>query len=330
MAYSKTNWVNENEPAINADNLNKIEAGIEDNSLQLESYGRTINEINNPENWVSVGAEAPTDGRRVWFSKSINLLPNKWLSGSISGTTGEPVSYGSRIYTANMIKVEPNTQYTISNFNTSSYNIINLVDGYTSSGTYIGRIGSVVNGTTITTQSNCEYINVTLNDTGDTLAYSTYQTYLSNGTLKPQLQIGSTLTDYEPYVEQAIKVDETDFMIMPKVLWTGKATSVDIDLTGYSFIEVIFCSNDNFYNSLKVPVSGSTFSRALALCNNYLSDPMSSSGMLYLKYGKATLTQSGITIKSNVEVAISNTAGQIKWSGSGNTLLYITTIIGYK
>ena len=118
--------------------------------------------------------------------------------------------------------------------------------------------------------------------------------------------------------------------VSSKVLWTGRATSVDIDLTGYSLIEVIFCSNDNFYNSLKVPVSGSTFSRALALCNSYLSDPMSSGGMLYLKYGKATLTQSGITIKSNVEVAISNTASQIKWSGSGNTLLYITTIIGYK
>ena len=28
MAYAKTNWVNEREPAINAENLNKIEEGI--------------------------------------------------------------------------------------------------------------------------------------------------------------------------------------------------------------------------------------------------------------------------------------------------------------
>lgn len=185
------------------------------------SVVNAVNELNAPEKWVSVGVEAPTDGRRVWFDKSVNLIPNKWSSGSISGSTGEPVSYGSRIYTTNKIKVEPNTQYTISNYNTSSYNIINLVDGYTSNGTYIGRIGSVVNGTTITTQANCEYINVTLNETGDTLAYSTYQTYLSNGTLKPQLQKGAILTTYEPYVEKSIKVDNEDFISMSDLVSVG-------------------------------------------------------------------------------------------------------------
>lgn len=99
MAYSKTNWVNENEPAINADNLNKIEAGIEDNSLQLESYGRTINEIINNkldvvdvlneastdtdktysadylnDKLVSVGTEEPTDDIKVWFKTIDNSI----------------------------------------------------------------------------------------------------------------------------------------------------------------------------------------------------------------------------------------------------------------
>lgn len=124
--------------------------------------------------------------------------------------------------------------------------------------------------------------------------------------------------------------DTDEKLVSAKVLWSGRSTEVSVDLTGYSFIEVIFCSNDNFYNSLKVPVSGSTFSRALALCNSYLSDPMSSGGSLYLKYGKATLTQSGVTIKANVEVQITDTASQIRWQGASNTLLYITTIIGYK
>lgn len=35
MAYSKTVWVNDSAPALNATNLNKIENGIYDNSLDI-------------------------------------------------------------------------------------------------------------------------------------------------------------------------------------------------------------------------------------------------------------------------------------------------------
>ena len=37
MAYTKTTWVNDTTPAINATNLNKIEQGIEDNSFESGS-----------------------------------------------------------------------------------------------------------------------------------------------------------------------------------------------------------------------------------------------------------------------------------------------------
>lgn len=36
MAYTKTNWVNDSAPAINATNLNKIEQGIADNAAVLD------------------------------------------------------------------------------------------------------------------------------------------------------------------------------------------------------------------------------------------------------------------------------------------------------
>lgn len=36
MAYTKTNWANDNTPAINEENLNKIEQGIYDNSINIE------------------------------------------------------------------------------------------------------------------------------------------------------------------------------------------------------------------------------------------------------------------------------------------------------
>jgi len=37
MAYTKTNWVNDSIPAINASNLNKIEQGIYDNAFESGS-----------------------------------------------------------------------------------------------------------------------------------------------------------------------------------------------------------------------------------------------------------------------------------------------------
>ena len=37
MAYTKTNWVNDSVPAINASNLNKIEQGIYDNAFESGS-----------------------------------------------------------------------------------------------------------------------------------------------------------------------------------------------------------------------------------------------------------------------------------------------------
>lgn len=37
MAYTKTEWVNDSVPAINASNLNKIEQGIYDNSLAIDN-----------------------------------------------------------------------------------------------------------------------------------------------------------------------------------------------------------------------------------------------------------------------------------------------------
>ena len=36
MAYSKTVWVNDNAPALNATNLNKIENGIYDNAENVD------------------------------------------------------------------------------------------------------------------------------------------------------------------------------------------------------------------------------------------------------------------------------------------------------
>lgn len=47
MAYTKTNWINDSIPAINAGNLNKIEQGIYDNSVAIEENTDNIGDIDN-------------------------------------------------------------------------------------------------------------------------------------------------------------------------------------------------------------------------------------------------------------------------------------------
>lgn len=47
MSYSKTNWTNNSTPAINADNLNKIEQGIYDNDAAISSANTNIGTLTN-------------------------------------------------------------------------------------------------------------------------------------------------------------------------------------------------------------------------------------------------------------------------------------------
>lgn len=304
---------------VSASDMNEIKTAVNDNADDITA-------LDTPEKWVAVGETAPTDGRRVWFSKNErNLFNYKTIVGgdiigadpTIRLSSRQPLYLANGTYTFSTNQPSP-FRYSIQVQNVgapplSSYPTYILNSGWQTSSSYTFTI------------SNPGYVVVNISKNDNT-------TLTPNGisNYHYQLEQGSTATTYEPYIEPSINVDKEVWYSKPKVLWSGKATSVNVDLTGYSFIEVIFCSNDNFYNSLKVPVSGSTFSRSLALCNSFLTDPLSSSGSLYLKYGKAILTQSGITIKANVEVAITNTASQIKWQGASNTLLYITNIIGYK
>lgn len=60
MAYTKTVWVNDSKPAINADNLNKIELGIEANDAAIEENKTAITSI----------------------TKSYTLSASSWISGT--------------------------------------------------------------------------------------------------------------------------------------------------------------------------------------------------------------------------------------------------------
>lgn len=53
MAYSKTNWNNLAAPAINAENLNKIEQGIADAHEDIDGKSQEISDIKDDINGIN-------------------------------------------------------------------------------------------------------------------------------------------------------------------------------------------------------------------------------------------------------------------------------------
>jgi hypothetical protein len=51
MAYTKTNWINDSPPALSAENLNKIEEGIYNNSLVIDATDDYIVETGTSGGW---------------------------------------------------------------------------------------------------------------------------------------------------------------------------------------------------------------------------------------------------------------------------------------
>ena len=132
---------------------------------------------------------------------------NNFKSGSYSGTTGGYIEYGSRACTINKIPIKSSSTYVVDNHCTNGYTINNLVDAYKADGTFISRLlNNGANGRTFTTTADTAFINLTLSETRDTMRWADYQAGFANGTIQPQIELGSTATTYEPYQEQSYPI----------------------------------------------------------------------------------------------------------------------------
>ena len=132
---------------------------------------------------------------------------NNFQNGSYTSTTGEWISYGSRACTIDKIPVKSSSTYVVDNHCTNGYTIKNLVDAYKADGTFISRLlNNGSNGATFTTTADTAFINLTLSETSDTMRWNDYQTDFANGTIQPQIELGSTATAYEPYQGQSYTI----------------------------------------------------------------------------------------------------------------------------
>ena len=100
MAYSKTVWVNDNAPAINAANLNKIENGIYDNANDIadlpvlvldcgtvSTLPATISDADITADMVAIKAELGTPSAQTADWTVTTTAGSLTISGSVSGST---------------------------------------------------------------------------------------------------------------------------------------------------------------------------------------------------------------------------------------------------
>lgn len=183
--------------ATNTSNIasNEADIGTLNNLTTTDktSLVNAINELNAPEKWVSVGTEAPTDGRRVWFKKSKNLADISQIQIGKSWSNENYVQRATILY----IPIEKGKSYYLISTHTNS--AITSVRAVVNHGIN-DKTSCYVVASFPYTNNNWEYVSI------EVLANTTFTSEMLEG-----VQIlfceGSTATPYEPYVEPSINVD---------------------------------------------------------------------------------------------------------------------------
>lgn len=113
MAYTKTIWVNDNEPDIDADNLNKMEQGIYDGQLNAE-WGNITGSI---EDQTDIADVLPSVGAEAQNNISFIHTPNNYydsvdiIEDKILNSTGTALEDAEGWFTTDFIKVVSGNKY---------------------------------------------------------------------------------------------------------------------------------------------------------------------------------------------------------------------------
>lgn len=210
---------------VTAGDMNEIKSVVNTNAEEVgdttsltttdkTSVVNAVNELNAPEKWVSVGTTAPTDGRRVWFKKSKNLLKLNLITTptTYSGVTFTPNNDGTITLNGTATGTRwvdlSNIDYGSTAFNLSE--VKNTIKSLTS------------NNYTMSAKITNGKVNINFNATNKmTSCYLYENTTYNNAILQIQFEKGPTATTYEPYVEKTINIDDEKFIGQEELVSVG-------------------------------------------------------------------------------------------------------------
>lgn len=196
-------------------NINKVTASdMNEIKSVVNANANTLDNINVPSNWVKVGDTIPTDGRKVLFKASKNLLDMSQVQIG-KAWNGDANSARAVVY----MKCYPNTNYTISYNNISTFDGMYWVEKTNATDTNTTYGPSQITDTrTITTKATSHYIVIQFAKTSISLNDF-------NG-VNIQIEQGSSATTYEPYIEQDLIVNGGKF-IADQLVSVGATNSND-------------------------------------------------------------------------------------------------------
>ena len=222
---------------VTASDMNEIKNVVNSHADDIDVANNNINDLNNNkldinevlnqastdtdkpysadylnDKLVSVGTTAPTDGERVWFKNSRNLIEPLMATATLNGVTctnngdGSFTLNGTATATATF-RIDQSTyavRDNLKNYNGTYTLSCNELENGLSLGvmqysTWVSPLKMVNSNTPVTAtidKDNCFiYISIANGKS------------LNNLTIRPMLQKGSNATSYEPYVKPAIYVD---------------------------------------------------------------------------------------------------------------------------
>ena len=258
--------------------------------------------------------------RKVWLQKTKNLFnKNTVLEGyQISGTTGA-ISTNSSRAVSDYIKVKENTAYTLSNISNTSICFFN------SSKTFISSVATP----SFTTPANTSYVRFGM-------VFESSSDY-STG----QLELGSTATEYEDYVEDKTYIlndsDEyEEFIPQNGTILANIPSGTNAEITlrdniqNYKFVEVYFDNGDDMQDCKRIFINNENNKRFLL----FAIDMRSNAGISLLRsscWNFNTNKLAPFTYANNVDY------GQMRIQNATSNPVYqkenimrVFLVIGYK
>ena len=331
---------------VSASDMNEIKSAVNDNDDSLgdistltttdktsvvnavNELNTGVNELDAPEKWVAVGIEEPTDGRRVFFAHSKNVLKHSAYDRTLNGVTLKvnedksitltgtaSANTNFNIGTNSTIKLKAGT-YT---FTKGATNVQLLI--YYSSASVLGNLPIGASSQTITINSDTTYENYRV-------VISIPSGTQTNETIYPMLRLSSTSNTYEPYVEPSINVDEELLYQQPTILYQGSGSTtgtitLNDSVANYSCIDVVF-SIDSFSENVRNYIRMEKYNTT-QIFGNLISGQVDGSGNLRVWATRITISGTTATLDRDICLSL-NTSG----ISSQTSRIKVVKVIGYK
>lgn len=199
MAYEKTNWVNDSLPAINAENLNKIENGIVESNIF-----RNLFNVGNAKINTNTGLNFNNTNNQILINGSSTTETNIFLDSPSGNKDKEGIILKAGTYTATIKKVSgslannPISFYLRKSNGTSIYNGTNVFEQIIEAGVSDGTAYSAT--FTLTEETRLHW-----------LGYfgSSLRTF-NNLVLQFQIEESTSATEYTPFAGYIVESGSND------------------------------------------------------------------------------------------------------------------------